>query len=190
MDGELSTLDDRVTRRHDECERMDAELVVAVGKIAALEEKVRSQRTLLEKLSGRDGGEVVSLRKGEGEGSVGRGFPYSRQSHRSWFFWGRSLQSRVIPFNFGGPSVFVLFGQGERGRPLWSRRTRSSSMIPLCLVWWRSSRIPSRTPLQSLSPRPPLIWRVSVVLQYVVSVRFGRLVALNQCFILILVAVP
>ena len=48
---DLATLDDRVTRHHNECDWTTAELVVANGKIALLEECVRSQRTALKRLS-------------------------------------------------------------------------------------------------------------------------------------------
>jgi len=51
VDLDLATLDDRITHRRNECDWTTVELVVANGKIALLEEHVRSQRTALERLS-------------------------------------------------------------------------------------------------------------------------------------------
>ena len=48
VDQDLVALDEWVTRRRNECDRTEAELVVANGKIALLEDRVREQRTALQ----------------------------------------------------------------------------------------------------------------------------------------------
>jgi hypothetical protein len=53
IDEDLTALDERVTRRRDECEKTEAALVIANGRVELLEERVRNQRSMLERFSAR-----------------------------------------------------------------------------------------------------------------------------------------
>ena len=53
VDEDLVALDERVDRRRLECDRVEDELVLAQGRISVLEERVRSQRSAMERMSAR-----------------------------------------------------------------------------------------------------------------------------------------
>ena len=53
VDADLSTLDDRVTRRRHEVEKTDTDLQVAQGRIEVLEERLRNQHDVIEKICAR-----------------------------------------------------------------------------------------------------------------------------------------
>jgi len=69
VDVDLEALDGRVNRRHRECETTEAELRLAKGRIELLEERLASQRGLIEQLMARvDGMEGRLCRCGKGKG--------------------------------------------------------------------------------------------------------------------------
>ena len=69
VDADLEALDGRVNRRCRECETTEAELRLAEGRIELLEERLVSQRGLIEQLMARvDGMEGRLCRCGKGKG--------------------------------------------------------------------------------------------------------------------------
>ena len=69
VDLDLEALDGRVNRRRRECETTEAELRLAEGRIELLEERLVSQRGLIEQLMARvDGMEGKLCRCGKGKG--------------------------------------------------------------------------------------------------------------------------